>query len=150
MRALPIPFIIAMLCHGAECRPPRPVVEQLLAKFRYENGFGHNRPYDERFSLVHVGTRYYLRENTVPAKYIPDLRPVLVFEGDKDFAEAQRNCPKGPLWIDCAVYLSAHANDPPFSVVLHGDEKLKYPASGVNASECDFVLRVPPLATITG
>jgi hypothetical protein len=47
-----------------------------------------------------------------------------------------------PSWIDCAVYLSAHADDPPFSVVVSGEDELKYPPSGVNASECEFVLHV--------
>ena len=142
MRASVILLGIVALCHGSECTPPSPVVTRLFAKFRYQNGLGHNHPYDERFSLTHIGARYYLRQNTVPIHYDPNLRPVSVFEGDAEVSAAEGNCPPDPSWIDCAVYLSTQANAPS-RVVYDGEKTLKYPPSGVAASECEFVLHVP-------
>jgi hypothetical protein len=45
------------------------------------------------------------------------------------------------MWIDCAVYLSNHANDR--LSVVYGSEEFHYPPAGVAPSVCEFTLHVP-------
>ncbi len=111
-------MIFVVLGQGADCTPSPAVVARLPARFRYENGRGVIVLHDVRFSFVRLGDRGYLRQDTVPNAYDPSHRPVLIFAIDSGVTEAEGNCPPGPSWIGCAMYLQTQ-----------GEEVVKYPPS---------------------
>ncbi len=140
-----VALILVLACaaagHDSGCSPPPAVVARLAVVFRYENGLGSNEPHQERFSFTKVGDRSYLRQNTVPRYYDPMLRPVWIFDASAEVSGPGANCPLDPSWIDCAVYLGKHANEP--LPVVQGNEELHYPAAGGHAPVCEFTLDVP-------
>jgi hypothetical protein len=113
----------------------------LTAIFTYQNGLGRNIPHEERFSFMTAGNSSILRQNTVPRNYEPGIRPIWIFDGSDTVSGPAGNCPLDATWIDCAVYLSSHANEP--APVVRGDEKFRYPAAKLTPVVCEFVLDVP-------
>ena len=133
-----------MLCPigNSECLPPIGSIETLRARLTYLNGRGSNFPHVERIGSVTVGTRSYLRLETIPtSNYAVRQRPVYIFEGSQSLA--QINCPADGAWTACLVdWERSRLDNNPASQGEH--RQLKDHRILSTSQVCNFTLDVQP------
>jgi hypothetical protein len=141
-----IAFVLLLACQivgAAECTPPAGVVARLRTHFRYLNGLEKNVTHDEHFSMATVRGWLFLRQDTVGTNYVPNARPVWVFDGNNGFSEIDgTHCPTDATWVDCVAYWRDHSKDPPH-VTSEPPEAYRYPPTHLNVWVCKFTLQVP-------
>jgi hypothetical protein len=124
---------------ASECTPPPAAVAELKAYLSYVNGLESARSVSEPFTVLNVDGRTFFRLDAPPPGYVPDQRPVYVYDPPRRMPNSL-TCPADATWVNCVGdWLAAPASP----LIVSGDEKPRFRGEAPKEPTCEFTLDVP-------